>query len=187
MSSFRSAQGGFCWQNFKNQFRISKAFTDRGPPLSVALRDNIYNEGGRFTKEELDLIGCELGSAHISQLAFEVGMGSKWGPSFLKPPLCSSECYLVLFPVCQFWTFLSSFCQTATNTRNALRGNWPHDGCSKHDRGLPWWLSAKESVCQCRKLGFDPWVGKISWRRKCHPTAEFLLWEIPRTEDVGEL
>ena len=27
--------------------------------------------------------------------------------------------------------------------------------------GLPWWLSGKESACQCRKLRFDSWVGKI--------------------------
>ena len=35
--------------------------------------------------------------------------------------------------------------------------------------GLPWWLSGKESACQCRRCGFDPWVGKIPWRRKWHP------------------
>ena len=29
------------------------------------------------------------------------------------------------------------------------------------DRGIPWWLSGKESACQCRRRGFDPWVGKI--------------------------
>ena len=27
--------------------------------------------------------------------------------------------------------------------------------------GLPWWLSGKESTCQCRRHGFDPWSGKI--------------------------
>ena len=27
--------------------------------------------------------------------------------------------------------------------------------------GLPWWLSGKESACQCRRHGFDPWSGKI--------------------------
>ena len=27
--------------------------------------------------------------------------------------------------------------------------------------GLPWWVSDKESACQCRRLRFDPWVGKI--------------------------
>ena len=23
---------------------------------------------------------------------------------------------------------------------------------------LPWWLNGKESTCQCRRLGFNPWV-----------------------------
>ena len=33
-------------------------------------------------------------------------------------------------------------------------------------------------VClQCRKLGFDPWVGKISWRRKPQPTLVLLPGE----------
>ena len=26
--------------------------------------------------------------------------------------------------------------------------------------GLPWWLSSKESVCQCRRRGFDPGSGR---------------------------
>ena len=36
-------------------------------------------------------------------------------------------------------------------------------------RGLPWWLSGKESAYQCRRCGFDPWVGKILWRRNGNP------------------
>ena len=27
--------------------------------------------------------------------------------------------------------------------------------------GLPWWLSGKESACQCKGYEFDPWSGKI--------------------------
>ena len=27
--------------------------------------------------------------------------------------------------------------------------------------GLPWWLSGKESTCECRIQGFDPWSGMI--------------------------
>ena len=27
-------------------------------------------------------------------------------------------------------------------------------------------LVAQRSTCQCRRHGFDPWVGKIPWRRK---------------------
>ena len=39
---------------------------------------------------------------------------------------------------------------------------------------LPWWLSGKESTYQCRRRGFDPWVGKMPWRRKWQPTPVFL-------------
>ena len=28
-------------------------------------------------------------------------------------------------------------------------------------RGLPWWLSGKESACECRTHGFNPWSKKI--------------------------
>ena len=28
--------------------------------------------------------------------------------------------------------------------------------------GLPQWLSDKESACQCRRSGFNPWVGKVA-------------------------
>ena len=39
---------------------------------------------------------------------------------------------------------------------------------------LPWWLR-QESVClQCGRPGFDPWVGKIFWRRKWQPTPVLL-------------
>ena len=44
--------------------------------------------------------------------------------------------------------------------------------------GLLWWLSGKVSVCQCRRLKrlrFDPWVGKIPWRRAWQPIPVFLL------------
>ena len=40
--------------------------------------------------------------------------------------------------------------------------------------GLPRQLSGKESTCQCRGHGFDPWLGKIPWRRKWQPTPVFL-------------
>ena len=39
---------------------------------------------------------------------------------------------------------------------------------------LPRWHSGKEFACQCRRGGFDPWVGKISWRSAWQPTPVFL-------------
>ena len=32
----------------------------------------------------------------------------------------------------------------------------------------------KESACQCRRCGFNPWVGKIPWRGKWQPASVFL-------------
>ena len=42
---------------------------------------------------------------------------------------------------------------------------------------LPRWHSGKESACQSRRHrrhGFQPWVGKIAWRRKWQSTPAFL-------------
>ena len=43
--------------------------------------------------------------------------------------------------------------------------------------------AVKESACQCRRHRFDPWVGKIPWRREWQPTPVFLPW----TEEPGRL
>ena len=43
--------------------------------------------------------------------------------------------------------------------------------------GFPGGARGKEPACQCRRhkrYGFDPWVGKISWRRAWQPTPVFL-------------
>ena len=45
---------------------------------------------------------------------------------------------------------------------------------------LPRWLSGKEPTYRCRRHkrpGFDPWVGKILWRRAWQPTPVFLPGE----------
>ena len=61
-----------------------------------------------------------------------------------------------------------------------LPGSWcPWAGQSlPHDQiwltGLPWWLRWYRFCLQCRRPGFDRWVGKIPWRRKCLPTPAFL-------------
>ena len=40
--------------------------------------------------------------------------------------------------------------------------------------GLPWELRLERICLQDRRPGFDPWVGKIPWRRKSQPTPVFL-------------
>ena len=55
---------------------------------------------------------------------------------------------------------------------------------SKCNLRFPRWLSSKESTHQCRRHGFNLWVGKIPWRRKWQG---ILAWEIPWTEKRGGL
>ena len=46
---------------------------------------------------------------------------------------------------------------------------------------FPRWLRGKESACQCRRCKrrrFNPWVGKIPWRRKWQPIPVFWTGEL---------
>ena len=43
--------------------------------------------------------------------------------------------------------------------------------------GLPWWQDGKSICLQCGRPRFDPWVGKIPWRREWQPTPVFLPGE----------
>ena len=58
---------------------------------------------------------------------------------------------------------------------NAKFSRWKFD--EKHDiYRLPRWCSGKEFTYQCRRCKrrrFNPWVGKIPWRRKWEPTSVF--------------
>ena len=44
----------------------------------------------------------------------------------------------------------------------------------KEALGFPGGSDGKESACNAGDPGFDPWVGKISWRRAWKPTPVFL-------------
>ena len=45
------------------------------------------------------------------------------------------------------------------NTLKILYTNQDHNG-------LPWWLRQYSVCLQCGTPGFNPWVGKISWKRE---------------------
>ena len=45
---------------------------------------------------------------------------------------------------------------------------------SGHLLGLPWWLRWLSVCLQCGRPGFNPWVGKIPWRKKWQPTPVLL-------------
>ena len=51
------------------------------------------------------------------------------------------------------------------------------DWCVYKYKELSRWLSGRESACQCmnhRRHEFDPWLRKIPWRRKWHPSPVVL-------------
>ena len=52
---------------------------------------------------------------------------------------------------------------------------------------LPWWVSWQRIRLQCGRLRFNPWVGKISWRREWQAHSSILIWKISQTEEPGML
>ena len=51
---------------------------------------------------------------------------------------------------------------------------------------LPRWLSGKELACQCRRHRFDPWIGKIPWRREWQPTPAFVPGKFHRQRSLAD-
>ena len=47
--------------------------------------------------------------------------------------------------------------------------------------GLPWWFTGKESTCQCRRHGFNPWLGRSPGGG--NGNFNILAWRIPWTEE----
>ena len=68
-----------------------------------------------------------------------------------------------------------------------VRRDWTNELNWMKESGLPKWLRGKESASQCRRPGFDLWVGKISWRRKWQHTPVFLPEESHGQEEPGRL
>ena len=46
-----------------------------------------------------------------------------------------------------------------------------------NEQGFPSGSDSKESACQCRRPQYNPWFGKIHWRRKRQPIPVFLPGE----------
>jgi len=43
----------------------------------------------------------------------------------------------------------------------------------------------KKSPCQCRRHRFDPWVGKIPWKKKWQPSPVFVPGESHGTRSLA--
>ena len=86
-------------------------------------------------------------------------------PLFLY--FCSLLTVILTFSVV---CFLRWYCGIRTSWRNRI----PE---SNADLGFPVGTSGKVPACQCKRYKsheFDPWIGKMHWRRKWQPTPLFL-------------
>ena len=92
------------------------------------------------------------------------------------PPITCITCLLVSWGpsggVCSvcYWGMSMRHCSPS----------WPRG------KGLPGWLRGRESPCQCRRHGFDPWSGKIPLR-KWQTHCSIVAWRTPWTEEPGLL
>ena len=114
------------------------------------------------------------------------GLGLRLSQSLLLLPFTSLECELLLASDHSILRYLQS-AHLRSYSRSQLGKNplLAQDLCKADSNmtleilqvGLPRWCSGKESTCQCRKCktcAFNPWDGKIPWRRKQQPTHVFL-------------
>ena len=93
-------------------------------------------------------------------------------------------------PSFKFWPSVSRFVSGDTVSSSLSRicepapafySDFPGISIASSPDGFPRWLSVKEATCQCRRhrrCGFNPWVGKIPWKRKWQPTPVFLLGRV---------
>ena len=110
----------------------------------------------------------------IAQVRIRRGYSSKVCYNQKDRNFCLINLTANTFPQCVqvCGDFSSSFCKSLQSRRIRTP---PLDL-----RGFPGGGSSKEPACQCRRckrLRFDPWVGKIPWRREWQPTPVFLSGE----------
>ena len=98
--------------------------------------------------------------------------------------LLPSETWMVFLFLSPLFTLLSGFPDSSVGKQSTCNardpGSIPGSGRSDEERiGYPLQYSCASLVAQlvknlqCRRPGFDPWVGKIPWRRERLPTPVF--------------
>ena len=112
------------------------------------------------------------------------------GRQFVHTPTsnCSRELFLQNFS-CEMHKNLSTkhiYCRVIGHSPNTQINLYIHQYNNVliiHNvpTGFPGGTSGKEPICQCRRhkrCRFNPWVGKISWRKKWQPSPVFLPGKI---------
>ena len=140
----------------------------------------------RFLETEGIAYPAGLGGGHMEKLQ-NWSVGRRYGRNHGQEPLLWFPWAGTIEAVqAGLWHPTPVFLPGNSHGQRSLVGCSPR-GCKESDttkrlhfhfqpvfRGLPRWLSGKESTCQCRRRRFNPWVRKIPWRRKWQPTPVFL-------------
>ena len=70
--------------------------------------------------------------------------------------------WAAIYGVAQSWTRLKQLSSSSSDYKEVSPHTCWNGYHQKYlQRELPWWLSGKESVCQCRIHVFDPWSRKV--------------------------
>ena len=87
------------------------------------------------------------------------------------------KCYFMFLPgESQGWGSLVG-CRLWGGTESDTTERLSSSSSALSDWKLPWWLRWQRTCLQCGRPRFDPWVGKITWRRKWQPTPVSLPGE----------
>ena len=81
---------------------------------------------------------------------------------------------------------LNRYSQTPCQIVNTLKSS-EKTTMNRGEPGLSCGSISKEYAYNVNMPGFDPWVGKIPWRRKWQPTPVFMSGESPWKEEPGGL
>ena len=115
-------------------------------------------------------------SVNISwyRLSAIMGLFVFWHPlrqSLVTNKQATLSAHPTSLPQCPLWRVMLSGdgrWEGLLNHRLLMAPPWP---------GLPQRLNSKKSACQCRRCKFNPWVGKIPWRRKQQAHSSILAWQ----------
>ena len=109
------------------------------------------------------------------------GMGNLSLPQGIFPTQESNlgplNCRWILYQLSYQRILLSNRKEWTVNTHSNMDEFQNHYDENIGNKSFSGGTSGTESACHCRRCGFDPWVGKISWRRAWQPTPVFLLRE----------
>ena len=111
---------------------------------------------GRWGSDTTERLHFRFSLSYIGE-----GNGSPLQRSCLENPRNGGAWWAAVYGVAESWTRLK----------------WLSSSSSMKDFGLPWWLKRWRICLQCRRPRFDPWVGKIHWRRDLLTTPVFLPGE----------